>query len=126
MVRWHDWVSRILANIAVGAYSHVSSYAIKGDTPFLSQVSHSHSLAPYFLSLRKLSKLLIENKFSREKIDTTIFIKIENNDMLLAQIYVDDIIFSATKKSLCKEFSKCIQGEFEMSMMREFNYFLGL
>ena len=46
--------------------------------------------------------------------------------MLLVQIYVDDIIFGATNELLCKEFSKCMQGEFEMSMMGELNYFLGL
>ena len=38
--------------------------------------------------------------------------------MLLAQIYVDDIIFGATKESLCKIFAKYIQGEL-------LNYFLG-
>ena len=31
------------------------------------------------------------------KIDTTLFIKTKENDMLLVQIYVDDIIFGATK-----------------------------
>ena len=46
--------------------------------------------------------------------------------MLLVQIYVDDIIFGATNESLCQEFSKVMQGEFEMSMMGELNYFLGL
>ncbi|KAL6316730.1 hypothetical protein AAG906_020414 [Vitis piasezkii] len=46
--------------------------------------------------------------------------------MLLVQIYVDDIIFGATNVSLCEEFSKCMHSEFEMSMMRELNFFLGL
>ena len=50
----------------------------------------------------RLSKFLIEKGFSRRKIDTTIFIKIKNNNMLLAQIYVDDIILGATNESLCK------------------------
>ena len=72
------------------------------------------------------SKFLIDKGFPRGKIHTTLFIKIENNDMLLAQIYIDDIIFGATKESLSKEFVKCMQEEFEMSMMGELNYFLGL
>ena len=46
--------------------------------------------------------------------------------MLLVQIYVDDIIFGATNISLCEEFSKCMHSEFEMSMMRKLNFFLGL
>ena len=36
------------------------------------------------------------------KFDTTLFIKIKENDMLLVQIYVDDIIFEATNVSLCE------------------------
>ena len=46
--------------------------------------------------------------------------------MLLVQIYVDDIIFGATDESLCDEFSKLMQKEFEMSMMGELSQFLGL
>ena len=46
--------------------------------------------------------------------------------MFLVQIYVDDIIFGATNVSLCEEFSQCMHSEFEMSMMRELNFFLRL
>ena len=46
---------------------------------------------------KRLSKFLIDKGFSRRKINTTLFIKVENNDILLTQIYVDDIIFGATK-----------------------------
>ena len=46
--------------------------------------------------------------------------------MLLVQIYVDDIIFCATSVSLCEDFAKCMHSEFEMSIMRELNLFLGL
>ena len=46
--------------------------------------------------------------------------------MLLVQIYVDDIIFGATNVSLYEDFSKCMLSEFEMSMMVELNFFLGL
>ncbi|RVW74256.1 Retrovirus-related Pol polyprotein from transposon RE1 [Vitis vinifera] len=64
--------------------------------------------------------------FKMGKIDTTLFIKTKEKDMLLVQIYVDDIIFGATNDSLCEDFSKCMHSEFEMSMMGELNYFLGL
>ena len=60
------------------------------------------------------------------KIDTTLFIKLRENDILIVQIYVNDIIFGATNVSLCEEFAKSMHSEFEMSMMGELNFFLGL
>ena len=45
---------------------------------------------------------------------------------MIVQIHVDDIIFDATNTSLCKKFTKCMQDEFEMSMMGELNFFLEL
>ena len=73
----------------------------------------------------RLSKFIVKKGFKMGKIDTTIFIKTKDNDMLLVQIYVDDIIFGATNVFLCEEFSKCMHSEFEMSMMGELNFFLG-
>ena len=64
----------------------------------------------------RLSNFLIEKGFSRGKIDTTLFIKTKNEDMLIVQIYVDDIIFGATNESLCEEFGKNMQGEFEINI----------
>ena len=69
----------------------------------------------------RLSKFLLKKGFKMGKIDTTLLIKTKENDMLLVQIYVDDIIFRATNVSFCEEFSKCMHSEFEMSMMGEFN-----
>ena len=60
------------------------------------------------------------------KINTTLFIKPKENDLLIVQMYVDDIIFGATNVSLCEEFSMSMHSEFEMSMMGELNFFLGL
>lgn len=74
----------------------------------------------------RLSGFLIKNGFKRGKLDTTLFIKTIDDDMLLVQIYVDDIIFGSTNENLCKEFSKIMQEEFEMSMMGELSFFLGL
>ena len=45
---------------------------------------------------------------------------------LVVQIYIDDIIFDATKHSLYEEFTKIMQGEFEISLMGELNFFFGL
>ena len=51
--------------------------------------------------------------------DTTLFIKRKGDDILIIQIYVNDIIFGATNVCLYEEFSKCMTKEFEMSMMGE-------
>ena len=74
----------------------------------------------------RLTNFLIENGFLRGSVDTTLFIKKKSNDILVVQIYVDDIIFGATNEAMCQEFAKSMQGEFEMSMMGELNFFLGL
>nr|GEX06089.1 putative ribonuclease H-like domain-containing protein [Tanacetum cinerariifolium] len=51
-----------------------------------------------------LSTYLLENRFRRGIIDKTLFIKKDKGDLLLVHVYVDDIIFGSTKKSLCTEF----------------------
>ena len=45
---------------------------------------------------------------------------------MLVQVYVDDIIFGATKQSMVKEFEDLMQKEFQMSSMGELTFFLGL
>ena len=74
----------------------------------------------------RLSKFHLKKGFKMGKIDTTLFIKTKEKDMLLVKIYVDDIIFSATNVSIYKEFSKCMHSEFEINIMGELNFFLGL
>ncbi|GJY67266.1 putative ribonuclease H-like domain-containing protein [Tanacetum coccineum] len=74
----------------------------------------------------KLSTYLIENGFRRGTIDKTLFIKKEKGDILLVHVYVDDIIFGSTKKSLCEEFEGLMQKRFQMSSMGELTFFLGL
>ncbi|GJW01756.1 putative ribonuclease H-like domain-containing protein [Tanacetum coccineum] len=73
-----------------------------------------------------LSTYLIENGFRRGTIDKTLFIKKDNGDILLVQVYVDDIIFGSTKKSLRDEFEGLMHKRFKMSSMGELTFFLGL
>nr|GEV68011.1 hypothetical protein [Tanacetum cinerariifolium] len=73
-----------------------------------------------------LANYLLENGFQRGKIDQTLFIKRQKWDILLVQIYVDDIIFGATNKDLCKSFEKLMKDKFYMSSMGELTFFLGL
>ncbi|KAK9185082.1 hypothetical protein WN943_025435 [Citrus x changshan-huyou] len=74
----------------------------------------------------RLKNFLLDNDFSMGKADTTLFVKHKNQDILIVQIYVDDIIFGSTNELLCKDFSSCMSQEFEISMMGELKYFLGL
>ena len=61
----------------------------------------------------------------RGGVDKTLFIKKNHHNILVAQIYVDDIVFGSTDDSLTNEFSACMSSEFQMSMVGELSYFLG-
>ncbi|GKB86733.1 putative ribonuclease H-like domain-containing protein [Tanacetum coccineum] len=73
-----------------------------------------------------LSTYLLDNGFQRGKIDKTLFIKRDKSDILLVQVYVDDIIFGSTRKKMCTEFEKMMHKKFQMSSMGELTFFLGL
>ncbi|GJW09576.1 putative ribonuclease H-like domain-containing protein [Tanacetum coccineum] len=73
-----------------------------------------------------LSTYLLDNGFQRGKIDKTLFIRRDKSDILLVQVYVDDIIFGSIKKSLCTEFEKMMHKKFQMSSMGELTFFLCL
>ncbi|GJW93922.1 putative ribonuclease H-like domain-containing protein [Tanacetum coccineum] len=62
----------------------------------------------------------------RGQIDKTLFIKRVKGDILLVQVYVDDIIFGSTRKSLCTNFEQIMHKRFQMSSMGELTFFLGL
>jgi len=74
----------------------------------------------------RLSNFLLSQGYERGKTDKTLFIKNSCSDIILVQVYVDDIIFGSTNESLCEQFVATMQGEFEMSMMGELNFFLSL
>ncbi|GJR54156.1 putative ribonuclease H-like domain-containing protein [Tanacetum coccineum] len=69
--------------------------------------------------------IVIRNK-ARGKIDPTLFIKRQKGDILLVQVYVDDIIFGSTKKEICNDFEKLMKDKFQMSSMGELTFFLVL
>ncbi|GJS22523.1 putative ribonuclease H-like domain-containing protein [Tanacetum coccineum] len=73
-----------------------------------------------------LSTYLLDNEFQRGKINKTLLIKRYKGDILLVQVYVDDIIFGLTKKELCNAFEKLMHEKFQMSSMGELTFFLGL
>ena len=59
-------------------------------------------------------------------VDKTLFLMQNGEDFLLVQIYVDDIIFGGSSHALVSKFSEQMSKEFEMSMMGDLQYFLGL
>jgi hypothetical protein len=73
-----------------------------------------------------LRDFLITNGFKVGKADPTLFTKTIDKDLFICQIYVDDIIFGSTNKSSCEDFSRITIQKFEMSMMGELKYFLGV
>nr|GEU85440.1 putative ribonuclease H-like domain-containing protein [Tanacetum cinerariifolium] len=73
-----------------------------------------------------LSTYLLDNGFRRGTIDKTLFIKKIKDDILLVQVYVDDIIFGSTKRSLSTELEQLMHKRFQMSFMGELTFFLGL
>ena len=58
--------------------------------------------------------------------DSNLYIKEENDSLIIVEIYVDDIIFGSDDDKLSKQFVECMQKEFEMSMLGEMKFFLGL
>nr|GEY22558.1 retrovirus-related Pol polyprotein from transposon TNT 1-94 [Tanacetum cinerariifolium] len=73
-----------------------------------------------------LSLFLISQDFSKGPVDLKLFIRRNNNDLLLVQIYVDDIIFAASTPELCDLFANLMCSKFKMSMMGKISFFLGL
>ncbi|GJQ89223.1 retrovirus-related pol polyprotein from transposon TNT 1-94 [Tanacetum coccineum] len=73
-----------------------------------------------------LSLFLLPQGFSKSTVDPTLFISKKGKDILLVQIYVDDIIFASTTTELCDKFSEIMCSKFKMSMMGKISFFLGL
>ncbi|GKE07291.1 retrovirus-related pol polyprotein from transposon TNT 1-94 [Tanacetum coccineum] len=74
----------------------------------------------------RLKAFLLDHSYTMGLVDNTLFTKKKDSHIIIVQIYVDDIIFRSTCQDLCDDFSKIVHDEFEMSMMGELNFFLGL
>ena len=62
----------------------------------------------------------------RSSTDSNLYTKIEDDKLLIIVVYVDDIIFGSNEKSMSQKFSYVMQQEFEMTLLGELTYFLGL
>jgi hypothetical protein len=74
----------------------------------------------------RLRDFLLSKGFIMGKVDTTLFTKKIGKNLFVLQIYVDDIIFGSTDQDYCEEFGKMMANEFEMPMIGELCYFIGL
>ncbi|GJW57337.1 retrovirus-related pol polyprotein from transposon TNT 1-94 [Tanacetum coccineum] len=74
----------------------------------------------------RLKAFLIKHDYTMGMVDNTLFTKKKDSNLIIVQIYVDDIIFGSTCQELCDDFAKIMHDEFEMSMMGELNFLLGL
>ncbi|GJX01291.1 retrovirus-related pol polyprotein from transposon TNT 1-94 [Tanacetum coccineum] len=73
-----------------------------------------------------LSEFLLAQGFSKGVVDPTLFIWKIGKHTLHVQIYVDDIIFASTDPKVCNRFSNEMSSKFQMSMMGQISFFLGL
>ncbi|GJS75224.1 retrovirus-related pol polyprotein from transposon TNT 1-94 [Tanacetum coccineum] len=74
----------------------------------------------------RLKAFLIKHDYTMGMVDKTLFTKNKESNLIIVQIYVDDIIFGLTCQEMCDDFAKIMHDEIEMSMMGELNFFLGL
>eukprot|EP00253_Pinus_taeda_P029662 PITA_29662 len=74
----------------------------------------------------RLDKYLHQQGFSKGSADSNLYIKIENDKLLILVVYVDDIIFGSNEEAASQSFALVMQKEFEMSLLGELTYFLGL
>jgi hypothetical protein len=73
-----------------------------------------------------MDKYLQQARFRKESEDNNFYIKVSQGNILLIEVYVDDIIFGSDDERLSQKFAKDMQNEFEMSLLGELSFFLGL
>jgi hypothetical protein len=74
----------------------------------------------------RLRGFSFERGFEMGKVDQTLFLLRQGRDILIVQVYVDDIVFGGSSKALVARFAEDVSREFEMSMMGELHFFLRL
>ena len=74
----------------------------------------------------RLTTIFLEKKFEKGGIDRTLFINRSKDELLVAQIYVDGLVFEATSSDLALSLAKEMKTKFEMRMVGELTFFLGL
>jgi hypothetical protein len=73
-----------------------------------------------------LDRYLQQREFRKGNPNCNICIKVNQNNLLIIEVYVDDIIFGSNEDKMSQKFAKDMKNEFEMSLLGEFSFFLGL
>ncbi|GJU67290.1 retrovirus-related pol polyprotein from transposon TNT 1-94 [Tanacetum coccineum] len=126
-------IEAILIFVANVAHKNMKIYQMDVKTAFLNG-GLKEELKKALYSLKQaprawydmLSSFLISQQFSKGAVDPTLFTRHAGNNILLVQIYVDDIIFASTNTAMCDEFANQMTSKFKMSMMGKMSFFLGL
>ena len=74
----------------------------------------------------RMDKYFKKKGFNKGGVDNNLYIKAGENELLIVVLYVDYIMFSSNKDELVKGFSEEMKSEFEMSMIGELTFYLGL
>jgi len=74
----------------------------------------------------RLTQFLVNQGYRKGGTDKTLFVKDNNGRLMIARIYVDDIVFGGMSNKMVQHFIQQMQSEFEMSLVGELTYFLGL
>jgi len=72
------------------------------------------------------SQFLVNQGYRKEGTDKTLFVKDDDGRLMIAEIYVDDIVFGGMSSKMVQHFVQQMHSKFEMSLVGELNYFLGL
>ena len=73
-----------------------------------------------------LDGYLRQQGFKKGTVDRNLYVQIDKDNLTIVEVYVDDIIFGRNDDQLSKKFSTKMQSEFEMYLLGELTYFLGL
>ncbi|KAJ9558774.1 hypothetical protein OSB04_013388 [Centaurea solstitialis] len=120
--------------LAYAAHKNMTVYQMDVKCAFLNGVLHGEVYVEQpegFVDPRFPDHVYVLDKalyagYKKGTIDPTLFLRKSGDDLIIVQIYVDDIIFASTKPELCKEFEHTMKSKFQMSMMGELTFFLGL
>nr|GEW68437.1 retrovirus-related Pol polyprotein from transposon TNT 1-94 [Tanacetum cinerariifolium] len=98
------------------------------DTDGVELIKGSRGSNLYTISIKDMMKSSPICLLSKVKgaVDTTLFTRKIGKHILLVQIYVDDTIFASTDPNVCAMFSNEMSSKFQMSMMGQISFFLGL
>ncbi|GJU91851.1 retrovirus-related pol polyprotein from transposon TNT 1-94, partial [Tanacetum coccineum] len=112
--------------IAYAAHKNITIFQMDVKTTFLNGPLKEEVYQAPRAWYDKLSSFLIQHGFTKGIIDPTLFTRRHGEDILLVQVYVDDIIFGSTNPDFSKRFANLMKNNFEMSMMGELKFFLRL